>query len=71
MCHEFFTVKTLTLELVAASAAVFVVVVSIPFTKVIDWNASHDPPIGKYGACCAEMDIWEANSRATAYTPLV
>mmetsp|Transcript_25948 Transcript_25948/g.46905 ORF Transcript_25948/g.46905 Transcript_25948/m.46905 type:complete len:480 (+) Transcript_25948:54-1493(+) len=33
------------------------------------WNASADPPIGKYGACCAEMDIWEANSRATAYTP--
>lgn len=20
---------------------------------------------GKYGSCCAEMDIWEANSRAT------
>eukprot|EP00438_Fugacium_kawagutii_P025437 Skav204282 [mRNA] locus=scaffold409:225873:227324:+ [translate_table: standard] len=37
--------------------------------NVIGWNASHDPPIGKYGACCAEMDIWEANSRATAYTP--
>ncbi|KAK3323332.1 endoglucanase EG-1 precursor [Cercophora scortea] len=25
--------------------------------------------IAKYGACCNEMDIWEANSRATAYTP--
>ncbi|KAK3361253.1 endoglucanase EG-1 precursor [Lasiosphaeria ovina] len=25
--------------------------------------------IGKYGACCSEMDIWEANSRATAFTP--
>ena len=24
---------------------------------------------GKYGSCCAEMDIWEANSQATAYTP--
>ncbi|KAK6544849.1 hypothetical protein TWF694_001530 [Orbilia ellipsospora] len=22
-----------------------------------------------YGACCQELDIWEANSRATAYTP--
>lgn len=22
-----------------------------------------------YGACCNEMDIWEANSRATAFTP--
>ena len=38
-------------------------------SEVMGWNASHDPPIGKYGACCAEMDIWEANSRATAYTP--
>jgi len=37
--------------------------------NVLDWNSTHDPPIGKYGACCAEMDIWEANSRATAYTP--
>lgn len=24
---------------------------------------------GQYGACCDEMDIWEANSAATAYTP--
>merc|ERR1719192_1699160 len=24
---------------------------------------------GHYGSCCAEMDIWEANSMATAYTP--
>ncbi|EPS37981.1 hypothetical protein H072_8306 [Dactylellina haptotyla CBS 200.50] len=23
----------------------------------------------KYGACCQEMDIWEANSRASAFTP--
>merc|ERR1719414_2904596 len=23
----------------------------------------------KYGTCCAEMDIWEANSMANAYTP--
>eukprot|EP00437_Effrenium_voratum_P003415 CAMPEP_0181422988 /NCGR_PEP_ID=MMETSP1110-20121109/13897_1 /TAXON_ID=174948 /ORGANISM="Symbiodinium sp., Strain CCMP421" /LENGTH=483 /DNA_ID=CAMNT_0023546101 /DNA_START=69 /DNA_END=1520 /DNA_ORIENTATION=+ len=37
--------------------------------NVLSWNASHNPPIGKWGACCAEMDIWEANSRATAYTP--
>nr|BAF57427.1 putative glycosyl hydrolase family7 [uncultured symbiotic protist of Mastotermes darwiniensis] len=26
---------------------------------------------GKYGSCCSEMDIWEANSLATAYTPHV
>ncbi|KAI0427741.1 cellulose 1,4-beta-cellobiosidase [Xylaria sp. FL1042] len=25
--------------------------------------------VGDMGACCAEMDIWEANSMATAYTP--
>ncbi|KDQ28893.1 glycoside hydrolase family 7 protein [Pleurotus ostreatus PC15] len=24
---------------------------------------------GQYGSCCAEMDIWEANSMASAYTP--
>jgi cellulose 1,4-beta-cellobiosidase len=24
---------------------------------------------GRYGACCTEMDIWEANKYATAYTP--
>ncbi|KAK7037523.1 Exoglucanase [Paramarasmius palmivorus] len=24
---------------------------------------------GNYGACCHEMDIWEANSISTAYTP--
>jgi cellulose 1,4-beta-cellobiosidase len=24
---------------------------------------------GKYGTCCAEMDIWEANNISTAYTP--
>eukprot|EP00933_Yihiella_yeosuensis_P025646 TRINITY_DN19896_c0_g1_i1.p1 TRINITY_DN19896_c0_g1~~TRINITY_DN19896_c0_g1_i1.p1 ORF type:complete len:490 (+),score=106.30 TRINITY_DN19896_c0_g1_i1:115-1584(+) len=35
----------------------------------MDWNSTSDPPVGKYGICCAEMDIWEANSRATAYTP--
>ena len=37
--------------------------------NVLGWNASHNPPVGKWGACCAEMDIWEANSKATAYTP--
>ncbi|KAH8827568.1 cellobiohydrolaseI [Flagelloscypha sp. PMI_526] len=26
---------------------------------------------GQYGACCNEMDIWEANSMASAYTPHV
>jgi len=24
-----------------------------------------------YSSCCSEMDIWEANSQATAYTPHV
>jgi len=36
---------------------------------VKEWDAEHTPPVGKWGACCAEMDIWEANSMATAYTP--
>jgi len=42
--------------------------------NVIDWapnpnDKSNNMGQGKYGACCAEMDIWEANSMATAYTP--
>lgn len=37
--------------------------------NVLDWNSTHVPPIGRYGACCTEMDIWEANSMATAFTP--
>lgn len=37
--------------------------------NVLNWNATSDPPVGQYGICCTEMDIWEANSRATAYTP--
>ncbi|OBT83992.1 hypothetical protein VE02_08009 [Pseudogymnoascus sp. 03VT05] len=33
--------------------------------------SSNDPNagVGGHGSCCAEMDIWEANSMATAYTP--
>merc|ERR1719382_566399 len=34
--------------------------------NVLDWNATGTT--GRYGACCAEMDIWEANAEATAYT---
>jgi len=37
--------------------------------NVLNWNSTNVPPVGHYGACCAEMDIWESNSRATAYTP--
>ena len=36
-----------------------------------DWEPSEtdiNSGAGKYGSCCPEMDIWEANSRATAYT---
>jgi cellulose 1,4-beta-cellobiosidase len=34
--------------------------------NILDWNSTIAQ--GKYGSCCAEMDIWEANSQATAYT---
>ncbi|KAF1919843.1 glycoside hydrolase [Ampelomyces quisqualis] len=40
--------------------------------NVEGWNPSDNDPnagVGKIGACCAEMDIWEANSISTAYTP--
>ncbi|RBR08204.1 uncharacterized protein FIESC28_10396 [Fusarium coffeatum] len=36
------------------------------------WEASKSDVnggIGKLGTCCPEMDIWEANSISTAYTP--
>merc|ERR1712113_399761 len=37
--------------------------------NIENWNSTSNPPVGKHGICCAEMDIWEANSRSTAYTP--
>jgi len=42
--------------------------------NVVDWkpnpnDRSNNMGAGKYGACCAEMDIWEANSMASAFTP--
>jgi len=42
--------------------------------NTVDWvpnpkDKSNNMGSGKFGSCCAEMDIWEANSMATAYTP--
>ncbi|RPA85863.1 hypothetical protein BJ508DRAFT_204802 [Ascobolus immersus RN42] len=40
--------------------------------NVEGWNPSDEDAnagAGKYGTCCPEMDIWEANSISTAYTP--
>ncbi|WYZ46185.1 hypothetical protein EsH8_IX_000410 [Colletotrichum jinshuiense] len=39
--------------------------------NVEGWNTGSDENtgIGGLGACCAEMDIWEANSISTAFTP--
>jgi len=39
-----------------------------------DWqpnkkDKSGNMGVGYYGACCNEMDIWEANARSSAYTP--
>jgi len=39
--------------------------------NTIDWSPSETDPNsggGKYGSCCAEMDLWEANSRSQAFT---
>lgn len=33
-----------------------------------DWQETNTGPQGHYGSCCAEMDIWEANFAATAFT---
>lgn len=40
--------------------------------NVEGWTPSSNDPnagVGGHGSCCAEMDIWEANSVSTAYTP--
>ncbi|KAG8678021.1 Exoglucanase 1, partial [Ceratobasidium sp. 395] len=40
--------------------------------NVLDWKGSSNDAnsgTGRYGTCCDEMDVWEANSIATAYTP--
>lgn len=37
-----------------------------------DWVGSESDPnagVGGHGSCCPEMDIWEANSISSAYTP--
>ncbi|RLN90194.1 hypothetical protein BBJ28_00001861 [Nothophytophthora sp. Chile5] len=39
--------------------------------NVLNWTASatdSNSGTGNYGSCCAEMDIWEANSISNAYT---
>lgn len=39
--------------------------------NVLNWTPNPNDKnsgTGKYGTCCSEMDIWEANSMATAYT---
>ncbi|KAF4574586.1 Exoglucanase 1 [Pleurotus pulmonarius] len=38
----------------------------------VGWTGSSSDPnsgAGNFGACCGEMDIWEANSMAAAFTP--
>jgi cellulose 1,4-beta-cellobiosidase len=40
--------------------------------NLLDWVPSDNDPnagTGKYGTCCTEMDIWEANKISSAYTP--
>ncbi|KAF2792267.1 glycoside hydrolase family 7 protein, partial [Melanomma pulvis-pyrius CBS 109.77] len=42
--------------------------------NVDDWTGSPNDVnagSGKYGSCCHEMDLWEANSISAAYTPHV
>ncbi len=39
--------------------------------NMLNWHPSATDPnagTGKYGSCCVEMDIWEANSISSAYT---
>jgi len=40
--------------------------------NILGWKPSPNDPnagTGQYGTCCTEMDIWEANSMGSAYTP--
>ncbi|PSR72764.1 hypothetical protein PHLCEN_2v11363 [Hermanssonia centrifuga] len=40
--------------------------------NVLGWAGSSSDPnagTGQYGTCCTEMDIWEANNDAAAFTP--
>ncbi|KAJ3506494.1 hypothetical protein NLJ89_g6835 [Agrocybe chaxingu] len=40
--------------------------------NVLNWTPSATDPnggTGSYGTCCNEMDVWEANSISTAFTP--
>jgi len=42
--------------------------------NILQWTPSPNDPntgTGKFGTCCNEMDIWEANYNAAAYTPHV
>jgi len=39
--------------------------------NMVDWKPSETDPnagTGKYGTCCTEIDLWEANSISTAFT---
>ncbi|KAL4253216.1 Glucanase [Abortiporus biennis] len=38
--------------------------------NIVGWNGtSSSTGTGSFGTCCSEMDIWEANSMAAAFTP--
>jgi len=42
--------------------------------NTLNWQPDSNNPnsgVGMYGTCCTEMDVWEANSMAEAYTPHV
>jgi cellulose 1,4-beta-cellobiosidase len=42
--------------------------------NILDWQPNPVNPnagTGSYGTCCDEMDVWEANSMSSAYTPHV
>jgi cellulose 1,4-beta-cellobiosidase len=42
--------------------------------NILNWQPDSNNPnagVGMYGSCCTEMDVWESNSMASAYTPHV
>ncbi|KAI0051593.1 carbohydrate-binding module family 1 protein [Auriscalpium vulgare] len=53
-------------------ASILLALSSLAVANVAGWVASPNDTnagTGNYGTCCSEMDIWEANVNAEAYTP--
>jgi cellulose 1,4-beta-cellobiosidase len=37
--------------------------------NTVEWKVSGDSARGRYGSCCTEIDVWEANALASCFAP--